>query len=107
MPPMQSRQPPRSLAARWAALKNIPPFLGLVWRSSPALAIATILLRTLAALVPVITLWIAKLILDEVVRLAALPDAPGSFGGWINSGLAGHLGWLLAANSPLPSDPIS
>ena len=32
------------------------------------------------AVLPVLSLWVAKLIIDEVVRLSALPDPPSSLG---------------------------
>ncbi|MDO5612232.1 MAG: ABC transporter ATP-binding protein [Paracoccus sp. (in: a-proteobacteria)] len=96
MPPPPQKEPPRSFTARWAALKNIPPFLVMVWRAAPHLTIATMVLRAIGAFVPVAILWIAKLILDEVVRLAALPDTPDGLAGWWHSGLADHLITLVA-----------
>ena len=74
MPPFEARQAPRSFRDRWAAMRNVPPFLRLVWRAGPGLALATIVLRLTRALIPVATLYVGKLIVDEVVRLAALPD---------------------------------
>ena len=95
MSPLPPKEPPRSLAARWAALGNIPPFLAMVWRAAPHLTLATLTLRALGAFVPVAMLWIAKLILDEVVRLAGLPDAPTGMAAWWQSGLADHLVTLV------------
>lgn len=86
-----------SYGARWAALKNIPPFLRMVWQASPALGLAMVGLRLLRALLPVSMLWLAKLILDEVVRLLALASPPQDLTGWWQSGLADHLVLLLAA----------
>ena len=40
----------------------------MVWQTSPSLAISTLLLRSIAALFPVATLWVSKLIIDLVVR---------------------------------------
>ncbi|MFV0385488.1 ABC transporter ATP-binding protein [Paracoccus sp. (in: a-proteobacteria)] len=88
---------PKTYAARWAALKNVPPFLALIWRASPGLTLALILLRLLRAVTPVSMLLVGKLIIDEVVRLSALPAPPGTLGAWWQSGLAGHLILLLAA----------
>ncbi|MDO5703967.1 MAG: ABC transporter ATP-binding protein [Paracoccus sp. (in: a-proteobacteria)] len=93
-PPLQ-KEPPRSFVARWAALKNIPPFLAMVWRAAPHLTVATLTLRAIGAFIPVTVLWIAKLILDEVVRLAALPDRPETLTGWWESGLVDHLVTLV------------
>lgn len=97
MPPFEARQAPRSFRDRWAAMRNVPPFLRLVWRAGPGLALATIVLRLTRALIPVATLYVGKLIVDEVVRLAALPDAPDTIGAWWDAGLAAGLGWMLAA----------
>ncbi|HEX2166115.1 MAG TPA: ABC transporter ATP-binding protein, partial [Longimicrobiales bacterium] len=80
---------------RLGALRNLPPFLRLIWRTSPTFTIATLSLRFMRALLPIATLYIGKLIIDEVVLLAQLPGAPAALGGWIESGLLGRLGWLL------------
>jgi ATP-binding cassette subfamily B protein len=40
----------------------------MVWRTSRSLTICTILLRFIAALFPIATLWVSKLIIDLVVR---------------------------------------
>ncbi|WP_112874173.1 ABC transporter ATP-binding protein [Paracoccus endophyticus] len=100
-PPLNARQPPRSFRDRWAAMRNVPPFLRLVWRAGPGLTLATLALRLCRALIPVATLYVGKLIVDEVVRLIALPDGPATIGGWWDAGLASGLGWLLAAEFAL------
>jgi ATP-binding cassette, subfamily B, bacterial len=57
-----------------------------IWRTSPPLAVASVTLRLLAALQPVAMLWVGKLIIDEVVRLAGItPPGPG-FADWWASG---------------------
>ncbi len=61
----------RSLRERVGALRNLPPFLRMVWRTSPPMALAETLLRLVRALLPVATLYIGKLIIDEVVRLVS------------------------------------
>src|SRR5690606_14131837 len=86
---------PRTLAQRFSALGNLRPFLALVWEIDRVLAIATLALRLVRALVPVATLYFGKLIVDEVVRLAALarmPEAPVDLAGWLASG---HVRMLL------------
>ncbi len=40
----------------------------MVWDTSPTITFATIVLRLLAALIPVAQLWVAKLIIDQIVR---------------------------------------
>lgn len=92
---------PRAYAERWSALKNIPPFLAMIWRASPGLTAIMVALRLIRALVPVAMLWIGKLIIDEVVRLTGLPDAPASLTGWWSSGLAMPLIWLVTAELAL------
>jgi ATP-binding cassette, subfamily B, bacterial len=77
------------------ALRNVPPFLRLVWATSPALTSSTLVLRLVRALLPVVTLYIGKLIIDEVLRLAQVNNAPDSLDAWLASGLLEPLGWLL------------
>ena len=83
--------PPTSYRARFAALRNIPPFLGLVWDASPLLTMASVVLRLTRAVLPVAALWIGKLIIDDVIHLSALPNHPTTALGWWQ---AGHLGRL-------------
>ncbi len=63
-------KPRPTLKARFAALRHVPPFLRLIWATNPSLAFASLLLRVARAALPVATLWIGKLILDQVVLLA-------------------------------------
>ena len=89
--------PKRSWRERVGALRNVPPFLRLVWQTSRTLTVGTLLLRLVRALVPVVTLWIGKLIIDEVIVLAQAPGAPQAFLDWYRSGLLDRLLWLLLA----------
>ena len=52
---------------RLRAMKNIPPVLGLIWQSGPALVLSALLLRAALALAPLASLWIGKLIIDVLV----------------------------------------
>ncbi|MFC0200722.1 ABC transporter ATP-binding protein [Paracoccus rhizosphaerae] len=79
--------PSANFSARWAALKNIPPFLSMVWRASPGLTMAMVALRLARALMPVAMLWVGKLIIDRVVALSA-SGGPDTLAGWWDSGLA-------------------
>ena len=72
-------------------MRNIWPFLTLVWQASPALMLVSMVLRLVRAVLPVAALWIGKLIIDEVVRLSALPDRPADLWGWWNSDALGLL----------------
>jgi ATP-binding cassette subfamily B protein len=67
-------KPPLSLKERVSALKNLPGFLKLIWHTSPKMAFVNILLRIIRAAIPLATLYIGKLIIDEVVHLAKTPE---------------------------------
>ena len=86
----------QSWRERFGALRNLEPFLQLVWRTSPALALGQALLRVVRALLPVATLYVGKLIIDEVVLLVQTPRAAEDVRQWIASGLLDRIGWLLA-----------
>jgi ATP-binding cassette subfamily B protein len=57
----------RSWQQRVHALKNLPPVLKLGWETGPGLISAGILLRLVAALVPVAMLWVGKLIIAGIM----------------------------------------
>ena len=86
----------RSWRERFGALRNLPPFLRLVWDTSRLYTALTLSLRLVRALLPVATLYVGKLIIDEVIRLAGIPGAPGTLGAWLSSGLLNTLATLLA-----------
>lgn len=86
-----------SFRERVGALRNLRPFLAMVWATSPTLTAATIALRLMRALLPVATLYIGKLIIDDVVMLVQLPDKPMTLQQWLDSGHLNRLGLLLAA----------
>ena len=86
-----------SLRQRFVALRNLPPFLRSIWRTSPWMCVVTIVLRLMRALLPVATLYVGKLIIDEAVRLVALHDSYASLSTWLASGELNHLWVLLAA----------
>ena len=64
---------------RLIALRNIPPVLGIVWQSGPAVVAAGLIFRLFASLLPMALLWITKLIIDGIVRSASThqPVQPG------------------------------
>jgi len=86
-----------SFRERVGALRNLRPFLAMVWATSPTLTAATIALRLMRALLPVATLYIGKLIIDDVVMLVQLPDKPATLQQWLDSGHLNQLGLLLGA----------
>jgi ATP-binding cassette subfamily B protein len=86
----------KSLRERVGALRNLPPFLSLVWQTSPALTVVNLSVRAVRALLPVVTLYVGKLIIDEVVRLAGLSGTPDGLRAWHAAGLLDTLVTLLA-----------
>jgi ATP-binding cassette subfamily B protein len=82
---------PRTFRERLGALRNLPPFLAMVWRTSPAITLGSLGLRLVRALLPVLTLFIGKLIIDEVIALAAGHVPGASFRDWMAGGHANRL----------------
>jgi ATP-binding cassette, subfamily B, bacterial len=96
MSPHGSAVPPRSFRERLGALRNVPPFLKVVWQASAALTMADLLARAVRALVPVATLYVGKLIIDDVVRITQAGGTASGLGeAWAN-GRLDHLAGLLA-----------
>ena len=87
---------PRTLRARLGALRNRPPCLRLVWQTNPSLALAQVVLRLVRALLPVVSLYVGKLIIDEVVLLAQAAHPTADLATWWNGGLLDRIAWLLA-----------
>jgi ATP-binding cassette, subfamily B, bacterial len=87
----------QSLKERVGALKNLRPFSVMVWRTSPQLTAASLALRLIRALLPVITLYVGKLIIDDIVVLVQTPHKPETLWQWLKSGLLNWLGLLLIA----------
>ena len=54
---------------RFAALSNLPAFFKLVWEVSPGLFLGNAALRLIRAAIPAATLYVGKLIIDQVVAL--------------------------------------
>ena len=68
-----------NLRERFDAMRNLVPFLRQIWQTSRVLTTASLGLRVVRALMPVATLYIGKLIIDEVVRLTGItPPGPGA-----------------------------
>jgi ATP-binding cassette subfamily B protein len=92
---------PTTWRERLGALRNLPPFLAMVWGSSRLLTATTVAVRLVRALLPVATLFVGKLIIDEVVHLTHLTARPVGLAGWLGSGLLGRLEALLLAEFAL------
>ncbi|WP_420457592.1 ABC transporter ATP-binding protein [Rubrivirga sp.] len=84
-----------SVRERIGALRNVPPLFRLVWQTSPPLFLTSLALRLVRSLVPVSMLYVGKLIVDEVVRLAGAPPALDGLAAW--GGPLEPLAWLIAA----------
>ena len=71
---------------RVSALRHVPPVLAIVWRSGPLVVSLGLVFRFLASTLPIALLWIAKLIIDNIVHAVAnhQPVRPGFW-------------WLVAA----------
>jgi ATP-binding cassette, subfamily B, bacterial len=71
---------------RIAALRNVPSVLKIVWDSGPGVVIFGLVSRVFSSLMPVLLLWITKLIVDAVVHAVSTHQAPPA-----------KLWWLVAA----------
>lgn len=56
------------------ALRLLPPFFRMIWKTSPRLSFWNIVLRLLKAAIPLGQLYLGKLIIDEVIRLISAPE---------------------------------
>ncbi len=82
---------PSSFKDQFAALRHIPALFRLIWRTNRWLMLTNLLLRLVRSSLPLITLFIAKNIVDEVVKLSqshAITDI--SFQAFITEG-----SWLM------------
>jgi len=89
------RPEPRTLRERFSALRNLPPFLRELWTTSPPMLVTDLALRLLRAALPVLTLYIGKLIIDETVALVRAGDAVDSLAAAFASGRLDRLGLFL------------
>lgn len=77
------------------ALRYLPRFFNLIWKTSPSLFVANVMCRILKSFVPVAMLWVGKLIIDEVVlQISANPKDLSQI--WIY--LAMELGLAIASD---------
>ncbi len=86
-----------SLKERFGALKNLPPFLREIWGTSKRLTLTSLGLRLVRALLPIVTLYIGKLIIDEAVRLVGAGVHFDTLHAAWQSGQLNHLLYLLLA----------
>ena len=69
-PTRRGGKPPLSFRERFGALKNLPEFFRLIWQTNPKMVLVNVLLRIIRAAIPLVTLYVAKLIIDEVIRVS-------------------------------------
>lgn len=92
-PPTPDQNP--TFRERLDNLRHLGRLVAQIWRTSRWLTSASIGLRLIAALQPVAVLYAAKLIVDEVVRLTALPPPGPEIMDWWSAGLLDHILLLL------------
>ena len=69
----QNGTPKKSpLKDQFSALRNVPALFRLIWRTNRWMMLANIALRLVRSVVPLVTLYIGKEIVDEVVRIVQL-----------------------------------
>jgi ATP-binding cassette, subfamily B, bacterial len=63
---------------RLVALRNVPPVLRIVWESGPLVVSLGLFFRLISSLLPLVALWITKLIVDGIVHAVSAhqPVAP-------------------------------
>jgi ATP-binding cassette subfamily B protein len=74
---------------RVQALKNVPPVLGILWRSGPSVVVWGLVLRVLVAALPAAIAGVAALIINGVQHV------------FIHQGLLPHFWWLVALEAAL------
>lgn len=93
--------PSSTMRDRLGALRHVAPLFGLVWRTDRLLTCASIGMRFVRALLPVLSLYIGKLIIDEVIARTSLANAPTSLADWYAGGHLDRAVWLLTAEFAL------
>ncbi len=73
---MQRKKPYQKIKLKDAtkSLKHLPRFFRQVWESSPQMFVANVSARLASAALPVIMLWVGKLIIDQIVALQGSTD---------------------------------
>ena len=90
-----------TISERIASLRHIGRLLAQIWRTSRLLTTASIGLRLAQALQPVAQLYVAKLIIDQVVWLSSLHLSSDGIGEWWRSGRLDTLLILLGVEFAL------
>jgi ATP-binding cassette subfamily B protein len=77
------------------ALSYIPRFFSIIWQTSRFLFVVNVLTRLVSSVVPVLMLWVGKLIIDEVVFLVDASDKDFERMWWL---LGVELGLAILSN---------
>jgi len=72
-----------ALRQQVSALRNLPPFFRLIWRTHRGMTIANALLRILKSAIPLGLLYLGKQIIDEVIRLSNAEEKDMDFLWWL------------------------
>src|ERR1700689_4152625 len=84
---MTTEASPQSSRNAWRervqALKNVPPVLGILWRSGPSVVVWGLVLRVLVAAVPAAIAGVAAKIIDGIQHVFS------------HQGLMPHFWWLV------------
>ena len=86
----------RMLRERVGPFRHLVSLFRLVWTASPSLTIGSMVLRLVRAVLPVLGLYVGKLIIDAVVTQTRLPPPGDGLSAWIESGRLNTLTLLLA-----------
>ncbi|WP_460673295.1 ABC transporter ATP-binding protein [Larkinella ripae] len=81
---------------RFSALRNLPAFFRMIWQASPGLFLGNAAVRLVRAAMPALTLYIGKLIIDEVIRLS---NQPGTDTNWLWTLVAAEFGLAILATA--------
>ena len=76
-------KPAGSFVKNLGAVRAIPRFFRLIWRTSPRLALSNIALRLVQALIPVAVLYVGKLLIDQVLAQSGAPTPDWSRLWWL------------------------
>ncbi|MEN4903073.1 ABC transporter ATP-binding protein [Luteimonas sp. TWI1416] len=101
MPASASAKPLRTdgrptLRERFDAMRNLRPFLRMIWQTSRPLTLASLGLRLVRAFLPVAMLYVGKLIIDEAIRVVGLDGGFTTLAQAWSSGALDTLAGLLA-----------
>jgi ATP-binding cassette subfamily B protein len=94
--PLPTPEQTPSFRERLHNLRHLGRLVAQIWRTSAPLTAASISLRLVASLQPIAMLYVAKLIIDEVVRLTTIAPPGASFDEWWAGGALTSIVSLLA-----------